>query len=176
MTRFIVLPLMTVVVLFGLVGPSPPVALGLGVLAVVPMLTRFRFEASKAAQTVIGVTLFGGAITVFVTLLATNYAAPEILRTPWAAFTGASLLVAVTRNYFAKPMGGDSGTIGVALCALTGCGGAKTDLVYPLFVLLFIATAALARRRADAGRAPREALGAWSNLLRTGAMLSLIHI
>lgn len=173
MTRFIALPLLTVAVLYALVSPTPVVALGLAVLTVIPLVIRARFEASKAAQVVIGITLFGGAITVLVTLLAENYASPEVLRTPWAAFAGASLLVAVTRNYFDKPIGGDSGTIGVALCALTGCGGAKTDLIYPLFVLLFIATAALARRRADAGSAPRAALGAWPSLLRGGALLAI---
>ncbi len=174
MTRFIVLPLLTVVVLFALVGPSPELALGLGLLTIIPMMTRARFVASKAAQIVIGVALFGGAITVLVTLLATNYASPEMLRTPWAAFTAAALLVAITRTYFVAPIGGDPATIGVALCALTGCGGASTGLVYPSFVLLFFVTAALARRRADPGHAPRKALGARSNVLRAGTLFAVM--
>lgn len=167
------LPLLVVAVLFGIVGPSALLALGFVVLTLVPLVVRARVKASPAAQIVIAIALFGGAIAVLATLLAARYAPPEQLRTPWAALAGASLLVAVSRLYLATPIGGDAATIAIAICALTGCGGAETDLLYPGFVLLFVVGAAFARRQADAGHAPAEALTSRKSLLRLGGSFAI---
>lgn len=173
MNRVVVLPLLVVAGLFGIVGPSALVALGLAVLAVVPLFVGARVKASAAAQIVIAIALFGGAIAVLATVLAARYAGPAELRTPWAALAGASLSVAVSRLYLATPIGGDAATIAIAICALTGCGGAETDLLYPGFVLLFFASAAYARRRADDGHAPRDALTSRLSLLRLGGTFAI---
>ncbi len=171
-----VLPLAVAAVLFAIVGPSLPLGAGLLVLTLLPLVLTARVEASRAAQIVLGIALFGGAITVLVTVLAARYTPPEQLRTPWAALAGASLVVAVSRLYLRNPMGGDAGTLAVAICAMTGMGGAQTEWIYPAFVLLFLGTAALARRRADAGRAPTDALLERPHALRGAAILAICAV
>src|SRR5690606_18861157 len=60
--RAVVLPLLVVAVLFGIVGPSAPLALAFAVLTLVPLVVHRRVKASPAAQIVIAIALFGGAI------------------------------------------------------------------------------------------------------------------
>jgi transglutaminase-like putative cysteine protease len=171
-------PVLLVIALYGVVGPSPVVAGVLALLSLVPLVVVPRVKASLAAQLVLGAAIFAGVIAVIVTVLAQPHRDTAVLRTPWAAFAGASLALAVSRFYLARPAGGDSVTLAIALAALTACGGAETELVYPVAVILFVVTAGIARRAADPGRAPLAALssrrhaGALAGFALIGAVIA----
>jgi hypothetical protein len=159
LTRATVVPLLIVAAMYGRVGPSPAVAGALALLTLLSLLISTRAEAGTAAQIVISTTLFGLSAAVLATALPRETGAIEQLRTPWAAFAGATMMVAVSRLYLVKPLGGDNATVAVALVALAACGGTHSGSLYPTVVAVFCTAAFVARHFADRGRAPLRELG-----------------
>lgn len=155
--RAIALPLLVATVLYAIVGPS---VLGgffflliLAAAAVGP-----RVASGRVAQILFLLPVF----LLLLVLISAAFPQPAgailQLRTPWRAFGGAVLAVGILRLFFAHPVGGPPATIGLALLALTACGGVNRGLLYPLFVLLFLGSALLARRYSDPGHAPLTGL------------------
>jgi protein-glutamine gamma-glutamyltransferase len=171
-SRATAFPVLVVIALYGVVAPSPVVAGILALASLVPLVVAVRVRAALAAQLLLGAAIFASVITVMATLLE-RQTHHGTLRTPWAAFAAATLALAVSRFYLAKPAGGDPVTLAVALAALTACGGAETELLYPVAVLLFVVTAALARRAADPGRAPWSALWTRRHAAILGALAGI---
>lgn len=158
MNRLSLLPVLIVTGFYAMVTSLPPVAALLALLLLSSVLVRARITAALPAQVVLGVIAFGAAMLALTTLLPTAPVGMDTLRPGWNAVAGAMLLVAILRFWLKQPAGGAPGTLGLALMALTACGGARTGLVYPAVVAAFLASAFLARRSADRGRAPLVAL------------------
>lgn len=169
MTRWSVLPVLVVAVLFGIVGPAP-LALAIGIVAAAALVTPWRLAWPRAPQLVVGVPLFVVAVIAVATVFPQPSGALLELRTPWRAMAGAALLLAALRLHLARPVGGEPLTIALEIIALTACGGTLRSDLYPPFVVAFLIAAALARRAADPGHGPLlEALR-----LRAGAVALLL--
>jgi len=159
MSRVTVLPVLVVTVAYGLSGPSWVFAAVLMVLALVATVLRQRLRLGRAPELLLGAILFLVALVVLATLLPRPPSDQLQLPTGWAAFTGASLLLAVLRLFLAAPWGGHLATLVIAMAAMAGSGGTADPSIYPWLVAPFIAAALLARRYEDSGRAPLRSLG-----------------
>ena len=158
MSRALLLPLVVVAVLYAALGPSPAVAGVVVLVALPPHLFGVRFSLSRPAQWLLGLAVVGIASAMLATLFPVPRGSLTELRTGWATWAGASLLLAASRGYIREPMGGAPVTLAILLSALTACGGMRSSLFLP-FAVLFAATALYARRSADAGHAPYDKLG-----------------
>ena len=159
MSRVTVLPVLVVTVAYGLSGPSWVFAAVLMVLALVATVLRQRLRLGRAPELLLGAILFLVALVVLATLLPRPPSDQLQLPTGWAAFTGASLLLAVLRLFLAAPWGEHLATLVIAMAAMAGSGGTADPSIYPWLVAPFIAAALLARRYEDSGRAPLRSLG-----------------
>ena len=151
-------PLLVAIVAYGLSGPSLPFAGVLAVLALLALILTAHVRLGKMAQIMVSMLLLVGGIAMLVTLLPRAPTASLQLRTGWAAFAGSALLVAVMRLYLANPVGGDLGTVAVALCAMAACGGTPDPGLYAWLVFAFVLATLVARRYCDAGHAPLGSL------------------
>jgi protein-glutamine gamma-glutamyltransferase len=153
MTRWSLLPVLVVVVLYGIVGPTP-LAVAIGAAAALSSVGPRRLAWPRATQLLVGVPLFVVAVIAIASFFPQPSGALLELRTPWRAVAGAALSSAVLRLHLDRPAGGEPVTLALGIVALTACGGTlRTDL-YPPFVIAFLASAAIARRAADAGSGP----------------------
>ena len=170
MTRLVTLPVLVVIALFGVVGPSPALAVGLGLVAAVPLVVQARIDIGKLGQVALAslILVFGALV------LDAAFASPPVsliqLRSQWSTFAGTSLLITLPRLYIRKPLGDGRGTIALALVGLTACGGTYSAEIYVPAVLIFAITALVARRYADRGSAPIGRLDAFW-LLPAGLLL-----
>ncbi len=158
MNRMSLLPVLIVTSFYAGVTSVPPVPAVLALLLLSSVLWRARLSAPLSAQMVLSGVAFGLAMFALTTLLPPAPPAMDTLRPGWNAFAGAMLLVTTLRFWVKAPAGGAPTTLGLAVVALTACGGARTGWLYPAVVLAFLASAFLARRAADPGRAPFGAL------------------
>jgi len=171
MNRWTGLPVACVIGLYGLVSPTPWVALGLiGLLGIAMVLPR-RATATKLVEVLFSTFLLVIGTVVLTTLLASPRQSMTVIRGSWAAFAGANLLVTVARFYLERPIGGEGVTLALCLVALTSCGGALTGVLYPIGVVICLGAAFFARRQADRGRAP--VTGIRAQLGRTLVLLLL---
>jgi protein-glutamine gamma-glutamyltransferase len=158
-SRWTALPLGAAIVLFGAVSPTSWVALGLGAVLLLAVLLPARATATRLVEGLFSTFLLVIGTVVLTTLLPPGRANMTMLRGGWAAFAAALLLVAVARFFLAAPFGRDGMNLALCLVAVTVCGGALTGALYPTAVATILLLAFVARRQADDGRAPLEALG-----------------
>ncbi len=159
MNHAILLPLLVVIVGYGMVGPSPALAGLLALLALLPHIIRKRIVARPFIHIITPLLIFLGCAVTLATLLNDEVDSPTRIRAFWAAFAGASLLAAVARNYFARPIGGDTATLAIALLSLAALGDIRNRDQFLVLLALFLLTGFLARRYGDPGHAPLRALG-----------------
>ncbi len=155
--RAAAMPLLVATVLFAIVGPTVLAGV-IFILIVAAVAIGPRVASGRVAQVLFLLPTFL-LLLVFISAAFPQPAGAILqLRTPWRAFGGAVLLVGTLRLFFARPMGGATATIGLALMALTACGGVNRGLLYPFFVLLFLVSAILGRRYSDPGHGPLTGL------------------
>ncbi|MCA9623860.1 MAG: hypothetical protein KC731_32785, partial [Myxococcales bacterium] len=138
MRRSTALPIAAVLALYAAVSPVPWTAAGLLALLVVPLLVPLRAEASRLVETLLSAFVVVVGTVVLTSVYPNARATIAVLRSSWAAFAGAVLLLAVVRFYLKRPIGGDVATLALNLVALTACGGAVTGWLYPLAVVVVI--------------------------------------
>ena len=92
MNHAIILPILVVIVGYGMVGPSPALAGLLALLALLPHIMRKRIVARPFIHIITPLLLFLGCAVTLGTLLSDNVDSPTQIRAYWAAFAGASLL------------------------------------------------------------------------------------
>jgi hypothetical protein len=163
---------------YGVVGPSAGLAAALALLLVAADWIDARLETRRLVEVLLTVSIVVPAIVILSTVLPRTANATGELRTPWAAFVGASLMAIAVRRFIARPLGGDRATLGWALVAMAACGGTLTEWFYPAALAGFGITALLARRYGDPGHAPLQAfdrrhLGAVVGMVLVGGTLTL---
>ncbi|MBM4375367.1 MAG: transglutaminase domain-containing protein [Deltaproteobacteria bacterium] len=154
MSRLSPLPVLVVLVLYGMLGPSVALAASFAVLLLFPQLSRARLALPPSLEVAISILAFGTALSLLVTFLPRAPTALDELPTPWAGFAGALLVVVLGRAYLASPVGAEPATLGLAMLALMACGGVHSGWRYPTGVVAFVAAALAARRSASRTSAP----------------------
>ncbi|MEM1029694.1 MAG: transglutaminase domain-containing protein [Myxococcota bacterium] len=175
--RAVALPLAVTLLLFAIVGPAALAALLAGLL-VIAVVVGPRVSAGRLAQGMFFVPVFSIAIVTIATAFPQPAGALLELRTPWRAFGGATLLVAVLRLFFASPWGGVPATLGLTLVGFTACGGVNRGWLYPAFVVLFLGATAFARRYGDPGHGPLTGIArrrAWA-IAALGAVAAAVAV
>jgi len=172
-SRLVLVPVLLVVVLFGVLAARPAMAGILALIALLPLLTRARVQASQAGQIFFTGLVLAGATWSLATFYPSELGSAADLRPGWTAFAGATLLVTVLRFAVKKPVGGDLVTLALALVAMTACGGTTARDLYLPAALLFALFALWVRRQGDAGRAPLRKLRP-AALLAGGILLVVI--
>lgn len=148
-----------------------PVLSAMFLAAVLPALVLFeRFSLSRNGQSFVGL----GALAVGLLLprpyIDQSFIVPGVLSVHSFTLGSAALLVACTRLYLQRPVGGVPGTMAAALIALTACGRTDSGGAFIAATAAFIAVALLAIRHDDPAR-PRLATLGWRH--RVGALVGI---
>ena len=174
MTRTASVPLLLVILLFGLVGPSPLFGLAFAAVLLPSLVVRRRAEATPLGETLLCLVV-AFAVGVVISAVVPRVVPNGTLKVGWAVLAGAGLAAAVVRFWLASPRGGVGVTLGIGLLSLAFCGGVQSGLLFPSFVVLFFLSSAWALRQADTARAPwsawRRYVGATLVMLLFGALV-----
>ncbi|MEZ4234505.1 MAG: transglutaminaseTgpA domain-containing protein, partial [Polyangiaceae bacterium] len=160
MNRWASLSLTLVALTALLVGPIPLLALLPLGLALVHLALQRVVKLSAGSEFMLGLSLFALCVVIGVNvdLMPAPIGDAPIPR-GWATFGYALLVLAALRLWIEAPRGGASLTLGLALVSFAVWGGKNSGLFYPLAIVSFLASAALAMRAADPGRPRLRALG-----------------
>lgn len=149
-----IVPTLVVVALHARLGSSLPLSGALAVLLLLPLITRFRVELRGAAQLAFGVAAFGAALALSLTFAHRSAAQLNGLSAWWSSLAVACVLLIASRAFVVAPLGGEALNLAIATFGLMACGGTKSGALYPTVIVIFVATALLARRSASASPTP----------------------
>lgn len=157
--RVVVFPLLVLAVALLRVTPMVPLGVACLVGTLAALALAGRFTATRNEQALLGV----GALSLGI-LLPRLWAAesppPHAIPEGMYALGLAAQLAALVRAFVRSPVGGVPATCALGLVALAAAGRASAPFGYAAFVVLYLATSAVALSLADAGRPSPRALGA----------------
>lgn len=129
-----------------------------------------HFPLSRNSQSFLGLAALAVGLLLPRPYIDQSFIVPGILSVHSFTLGAASLLVAATRLYLQRPVGGVPGTMAAALIALTACGRTDSGGAFVIAAIAFVVVALLAIRYGDSARPKLIALG-WRH--RAGAVLGI---